>query len=182
MMQSLDSGLATITTFNALLSEPLAAETRQRVLRFSLGTQGSALLPLEQIAEVLRVEFGDVLLIPEMPRCVIGICNWRGEMLWLVDLNHFVGYPSPFQQEQASTPLTVIVIETDHPAVGLVVPHVGDIELHDLQRLQPPAIGLFSPELLPLVRGTLPGCSDAILDLHVLIHCPLWKKHPKGET
>jgi chemotaxis signal transduction protein len=89
---------------------------------------------------------------------------------------------SPFQQEQPVPPLTIIVIQHNPQAVGLAVPQVNEIELHDLQRLQPPPIGLFAAELLPLVRGILPGCNDAVLDLHALIHCPLWKKHPKGEA
>lgn len=181
-MQSRNSQPVPISSFNVLLRDPLPLEARERLLRFALGTQDSVLLPLAQITEVLRVDLNAILPIPEMQRCVIGICNWRGEMLWLVDLSHFVGYPSPFQQAQPLTPLPVIVVQNSSEAVGLVVPRIDEIELHDLQRLQPPAIGLFSPDLMPLVRGTLPGCIDAVLDLHALIHCPLWKKHPKTEA
>ena len=103
-------------------------------------------------------------------------------MLWIVDLSHFVGYPSPFQQEQPLTPLTIVVVQSNQAGIGLAVPQIHEIELHDLQRLQPPAIGLFSPELQPLVRGILPGCIDAVLDPQALFHCPLWKKHLKVEA
>lgn len=180
-MQLGDAQITAITSFNDFLSAPLPPKTQERLLRFPLGEQDSVLLPLNQITEILSVDLGEVLLIPEMPRCVLGICNWRGEMLWLIDLNDFVGYSSLLQQEQLSS-FTVIVIQSNQQAVGLAVPQVNEIELHDLQPLQPPPIGLFSPELLPLVQGILSGSSDAVLDLQSLIHCPLWKKHLKEKA
>ncbi|WP_088894110.1 chemotaxis protein CheW [Leptolyngbya ohadii] len=184
-----------------LLFDVIPPETRERLLRFVLGNQDSVLLPLEQIIEVLKVEFSDVLPIPEMPRSVLGICYWRGEMLWLIDFNHFVSYSSPVQQGQCLSQFNVIVAETrgessqqansqqvnsqqanSQQAIGLIVTQVQEIELHDLQQLQPAPIGLFSPDLLPLVQGILPGSGDAVLDLQSLMQCPIWKKHPKGEA
>jgi chemotaxis signal transduction protein len=173
------------SSFDGLLLGPLPPDTREQLIRVPLDTQDSVLLPLEQLTEILRIEFAEILSIPEMPSCVMGICNWRGEMLWLVDFNQFVGYPSLFQQEPFSAPLTVLVIQSNQPlsakrteGIGMVVSQVHDIELHDLQRLQSPTIGLFSPDLLPLVRGVLPGCGDPVLDLQAFVECPLWKKRP----
>jgi len=180
-MQSFDLALTT-HRLSELILDPLPPETRQRLLRFPLGTQDSLLLPLEQITEILSLDRADILPIPEMPNCVMGICNWRGEMLWLVDFNDFAGYPSLIQLDQQPNTIMIIVAQIHHQAIGLAVQQVNDIELHDLQRLQPAPIGLFPPELLPLLRGTLPGCSDAVLDLNTIVHCPLWKKHPGGEA
>jgi positive phototaxis protein PixI len=92
-MQSGEAPITAIRQWNGLFFDPpIPPETQERLLRFPLGAQESVLLPLEQITEILRVELSEVLPIPEMPGCVMGICNWRGEMLWLVDLHHFVGY------------------------------------------------------------------------------------------
>ncbi|MGV0028792.1 chemotaxis protein CheW [Phormidesmis priestleyi] len=177
MMLSRD--LESTPVSSSLLLDPLPPDTRERLIRVPLDTQDSVLLPLEQLTEILRVDFAEILSIPEMPSCVVGICNWRGEMLWLVDFNHFVGYPSLFQQEQFCASLTVLVIQPDRPAIarrnegiGIVVSQVHEIELHDLQRLHFPTIGLFSPDLLPLVRGMLPG-GDPVLDLQAFVECPL---------
>ncbi|MGG6268723.1 chemotaxis protein CheW [Leptolyngbya sp. AN03gr2] len=163
---------------SGLLFDPPPPETRDRLIRFPLGDQPSVLLPLKQLTQILNVERHDVLSIPEMPDCVIGICTWHTEMLWLVDLNHFIG-ASPLLQPSL-TRLTILVIQHDRQALGLAVSQVNEIELQDLQRLLPPPIGLFSPGLLPLIQGVLPGSSDAVLNLTSLIDCPLWKKHPKG--
>lgn len=177
-----------IGSFDQPLYDPLPPETRERLLRFLLGEQDSFLLPLRQIAAILSLGWREVLPVPEMPRAVVGICSWRSELLWLIDLNYFAGYPSVLHPDRAM-PLTVIVLESSPQAIensssgviGLIVPQVYDVELHDLQQLQSPPVGLFSPELLPLIQGIVPGCSNAVLDLQPFIHCPLWKKHPKEE-
>ena len=174
MLTSLDSLLTASSLDLLTLDEPLPTETCQRLLRFPLGLQDSALLPLEQIAEILRVNLAEILPVPEMPDCVLGICNWRGEMLWLVDLNHLVGFV-PISLA-ATSPIAMVVQVNDQP-VGLVVQQVNDIELHELEKLQPAAAGLFPPKLLPFVLGTLPGGSGTVLDVTAITQSPLWQIH-----
>jgi positive phototaxis protein PixI len=179
MPTSLDS-LLTATSLDLLTFDPLPPETRQRLLRFPLGLQDSALLPLEQIAEILRVNVAEILPVPEMPSCVLGICNWRGEMLWLVDLNYLVGSAPLSQKEQVLSSLVVMVVQVKEQPVGLVVQQVNDIELHDLQKLQPAAPGLFPPKLLPFVLGALPGGKGTVLNVTAITQCPLWDVHRGG--
>ncbi len=180
MLTSLDS-LLTATSLDLLtLDDPLPTETCQRLLRFPLGLQDSALLPLEQIAEILRVNLAEILPVPEMPDCVLGICNWRGEMLWLVDLNHLVGFV-PRSLAAAASPIAMVVQVNDQP-VGLVVQQVNDIELHELEKLQPAAAGLFPPKLLPFVLGILPGGSGTVLDVTAITLSPLWQIHRGGAS
>ncbi|MBE9013828.1 chemotaxis protein CheW [Pseudanabaenaceae cyanobacterium LEGE 13415] len=176
-MQS-ETQITALSPVSGLLFDPLPAETRERLIRFSIDEQNSVLLPLKQLTEILNIEASEILLIPEMPRSIIGICTWRTEMLWLVDLNQYVGQRSHCDR---SDRLTILVMQQQH-ALGLAISQVHDIELHDLGRLQPPPIGLFSPELLPFIQGVLPGSSDAVLDLNPLLDSPLWKKYPMNEA
>ncbi len=160
--------------------EPLPPENRQRLLRFPLGVEESALLPLEEIAEILRVNAAEILPVPEMPSCVLGICNWRGSMLWLVDLNHLVGgEPLSLQGAVATSPVAMVV-QVNEQSLGLVVQQVNDIELHELQRLQPTAPGLFPSCLLPFVLGALSGGNGTVLDVKAITKCPLWQTHAGG--
>lgn len=181
-MESLNSELPLLSQLDALVFNPLPPETHQPLLRFPLSSQDDALVPLEQITEITRVEITEILSVPEMPSCVLGICNWRGEMLWLVDFNDFIGYPSTLKQEQAATSLLVMVIQVDHQFVGIGVSQVNDVELHKLESLQAVVPGLFPAGLLPLVTGILPGCSDAVLDMKAIARCPLWKNHSREVT
>jgi positive phototaxis protein PixI len=167
-----------LVTLDDLFNEALGpSETGERLLRFPLGLEDSALLPLEQITEIIRVNVAEILPVPEMPSCVLGICNWRGTMLWLIDLNHLLGYPPLSQQERGLATSMAMVVQLNEQTVGLVVQRVNDIELHELQQLQPAAPGLFSPKLLPFVLGALPRGKGTVLDVTAITQCPLWQIH-----
>jgi positive phototaxis protein PixI len=145
-----------------------ALETQQRLLRFSLDQQDSALFPLAQMVEIFRLELIEILPIPDVPSWVLGIYNWRGEMLWLIDFNALVGYPSISQQKQGTAPAFGLVVQGEQH-LGFVISQVHEIELHDLQDLQPVVSNLFSAELLPFVLGVLPKTSDPVLDVNAIV-------------
>lgn len=159
------------------LDDPLPPETGERLLRFPLSLNDSALLPLEQIAEIIRVNVADILPVPEMPGCVLGICNWRGTMLWLVDLNHLLGYPPLTQQTKGWVTPMAMVVQANDRAIGLVVERVNDIELHELAQIQSATPGLFAPNLLPFVLGALPGGKGLVLDVTAITQGLLWQTH-----
>ncbi|NEP57876.1 MAG: chemotaxis protein CheW [Symploca sp. SIO2G7] len=171
----------TATSLDPLNLEPLPPENRQRLLRFPLGIEESALLPLEEIAEILRVNTAEILPVPEMPSCVLGICNWRGKMLWLVDLNHLIGGKPLLLPETVVASAVAMVVQVHEKFLGLVVQQVNDIELHELQRLQPAVPGLFPSRLLPFVLGALPGGNGMVLDVKAITQCPLWHIHGGGK-
>ena len=176
MLPPLDSVL-TITSLNLLTSDPPRPDSRQKFLRFSLGEHDSGLLLLKQISEVIGVSVTEILPVPEMPSCVLGIYNWRGEMLWLIDLEHLVGFPPLSRLARGLASLMTMVIQVDGQSVGLVVQYVNDIELQDAQQLQPASAGLFPPELLPFVKGYLPGANGTVLDTEAIARSPLWQVH-----
>ncbi|NER80144.1 MAG: chemotaxis protein CheW, partial [Leptolyngbya sp. SIO1D8] len=114
-MAASDSAIATtqldFLTLESLNFEPSLPDTRQRLLRFPLSPQDSGLLPLEDIAEVLQVPLADILPVPGIPDKALGICNWRGKMLWLVDTHALLGYPPLLDQVSGLSPLIVLVIQ-----------------------------------------------------------------------
>lgn len=172
-MEFLDWEQSTHQPWDKLIQAPLPS-TDQRCLRFPLG-EDSALVPLEQVTEIINVNSVDLLPVPAMPRWVLGICNWRGEMLWLIDFNQVVGYSSVLQDEPTPTALTAIVIQINYQFIGIAVPQVNDIEQHNLQQLQPVIAGLFPSSLLPLVLGILSDCCDPVVNLKAVTLSPIWK-------
>ncbi|MGH7998673.1 MAG: chemotaxis protein CheW [Brasilonema sp.] len=172
-MQTEPKSVLAVVSLEPLELDPLPPETNlSKFLRFPLGLEDCVLLPLEQIAEIIRVNLVEILPVPEMSGCILGICNWRGKMLWLLDLNHFVGYSV---LTIGVTPIAIVVMVNEQ-AIGLVVPQVDDIELHDLRQLQKASAGLFPPKLLPFVLGSLPNGST-VLDVTAITQCPLWQRH-----
>ena len=66
-------------------------ETKQKFLSFNLGSRDQAVIDLQHISEVLRISLAEICVVPQMPNCVLGIYSWRGEMLWMVDIEEMLG-------------------------------------------------------------------------------------------
>ncbi|BAZ47753.1 putative CheW protein [Nostoc sp. NIES-4103] len=155
MLVSLDSVLKTANLSQSLFDNPIE-DNRQRFLSFPVGTFGNSLIPLEQITEIMRISLDDVLSVPETPSTVLGAYNWRGEMLWLIDLEHMTGGTPLFEQMPLCTQPIAIVLQVNNYCFALVVKSVNEIELHDIKKILPAKPGSFSARLLPFITGYLP--------------------------
>lgn len=153
-----------LSVSNVLLpsTEDVAPSGSEQLLRFHLAPDMTALLPLQQLTEVLNVSIGQILPISHMPTWVMGVYNWRGEILWMVDLNHLVGLTPWYQQTRNSSAHIAIVLNVrSHNAttnnknqmLGLVVNRVEDIEWCDPDLIQSPPASAVTPELAPFLRG-----------------------------
>lgn len=162
-----------------------SSDSSEKFLRFKLGLEGKALLSLSIIHQVMRISAVEILPVPQMPGCVLGIYNWRGEMLWLVDIGQLIGFPPLYGDTNLSNggqtgEIMAIVVQTNEQYLGLVVPQINDIELHDIKQLNAPSIGLFSPEVLPYLQGYLIGENREVLmvlNAEAIARTPLWQVH-----
>ena len=153
----------------------------QKFLRFHFSPSSTALLPLSTIKEVLNIPSTKVHPVPHTAECLLGIHDYRGEILWLVDLGQQLGLtPSTDSLNlniaalgfssttevalSASDILTVIVIQHKEKYLGMVVPKVIDIEMHDAREMQLATEDLFSPQILPFLQGYLIRSSSPVLD------------------
>jgi positive phototaxis protein PixI len=151
-----------------------------RFLRFQLTAEDTALLPLISIKEVLKLSVDEILPVPDMPAPILGLYNFRGEMLWLVDLLSQLTPPELALQQSEQPHLsyasegtallgvTAIAIQTDTDPIGMVVPQIFDIEIYDLQELQSIPAHFPSP-LATLMQGYFPQCGIPVLDAHAVL-------------
>lgn len=153
---------------------PNAADVR--FLRFYFNAKETALLPLHSIQEVLKVPVAEILPVPQMPDCILGIYKWRGEMLWLVDLPYQLGFELTQTDRCSSGALPAIVIQSDRKFLGLVVPQISDIETLSLQKLQP-SPSAFPTPLLSMMQGYFPSSNSPVLDANALIQDPQLQVH-----
>ena len=174
-LSDLSPAIANLESLFAVAATP---EIGQKFLRFQLCPESTALLPVDGIAAVISIAVAEILPVPPMPGCVLGIYNWQGEMLWLVDLVHQVGFPSTLRRGNLSTTVMAIVVQVDGQSLGLVVPQVYDIESHDPQQLQPASTALFPQKLLPFVQGYLTCDRSTVLDVAAILQDPLLQIHP----
>ncbi|AFZ00035.1 chemotaxis protein CheW [Calothrix sp. PCC 6303] len=153
--------------------------TEKKFLTFSLGSEDNAVIPLANIAEVLQVSLSEICVVPQMESCVMGIYNWRGEMLWLIDLEKMLGYSS-FSYNQTLSKMMAIVIQFEGKSLGLLVRELTDIESLDSAQMKPINEELFSPEINQFLSGYfINSGEDIILNINAdaIVKASIWNLH-----
>ena len=153
------------TTYNKLVHSPselLQNRKEEQFLRFHLEPETKIMLPIEQVTEVLKIGVGKVVPIPQMPSWVMGVYNWRGEILWIVDLGHLIGLNPRYQQEVNATNYTAVVLsygsksnnsKKSQISLGLIMTRVEDIEWCNPDWIQSPPASAITSALAPFLRG-----------------------------
>lgn len=149
---------------NISFSEVISEKNQQleNFLRFVLLPDTKLLLPIKQISAVLKISYGQIIPIPEMPSWVMGVYNWRGEIIWMVDLGSLVGLTPWMQQSLSSSHHKVIIIrpgnqsnitQTNNNSLGLVISEVEELENCNMNDLHSPPASAINEELAPFLRG-----------------------------
>ncbi len=134
----------------------------EQFLKFILLPDTNLMISLTEIAAVLKIPFGQVIPIPEMPSWVIGVYNWRGEIVWMIDLGQLLGFTPWYQQSVSTSNHKAVVIHpsdqnrksrTTGDLVGLIVSDVNDIEWCNTNELHSPPASAVTNELAPFLRG-----------------------------
>lgn len=139
-----------------------STQSSEQFLRLRLPSERPVLLPIQQLTEVLNIAKNQIMPIPHLPAWVMGVYNWRGEILWMIDLGHLCGlapwYQHPLSRSTHSA-VVLNVISDSHSStnaafakgqlLGLVVKQVEDIEWCNLNAVQPVPATSTMPNLAP---------------------------------
>ncbi len=147
-----------------LINTPEPTVQLEKFLHFTIQGGLELLLPLTAIAEVQKLTLFDVLPVPQMPTWVVGLHHRQGEALWIIDFGHLLGFPLNFQAGHLFMTSMLIVMEVEDQRLGLAVPQVYDIELHDPQRFNTPMPTLISPQLARIYAGYEPKSGVILLN------------------
>lgn len=136
-------------------SEKTATES---LLRFHLVPETTALLRITQLSEVLKINTRQIVPIPKLPSWVMGIYNWRGEILWVIDLGGLVGLTPLPQQSLLTSKVPLLVLRQEDnkgnpQTLGLIVKEVEGINRINPNQIQSPPESTFTPELSRVLRG-----------------------------
>ncbi|EKV01370.1 chemotaxis signal transduction protein [Leptolyngbya sp. PCC 7375] len=157
------------------------ASAVDQYLKFSLLNDVTALLPISQLAAALKIEVSQITAIPHLPPWIMGVYNWRGEILWLVDIGHLLGGNPLHQQPTLTTHYNTLLLEKssietpERYHLGLVVHQIKGIELFSLDTIQSPSV--ISETLVPFLRGYWLGEAGEMLilleGLSIFDHMPV---------
>ena len=147
----------------------------RKFLQFQLGkaekshksvVQGDiALLDAEIVTEVITISVEDILPVPQMFYCVLGIYSWRSEMLWIVDLENLLGYPPPLDENETKREILVMVVQVNGQSIGLVVSGIDNLIEHDLSKFKSSSAEIFSEDVLPFLHGYFTNAENDIIML-----------------
>lgn len=157
-------------SFDSLTTPKASRRSQQQFLRFHLEPDTEAMIPVSQLSEVLTIALGQIVPIPHLPPWVLGVYNWRGEILWMVDLGHLLGLTPWHQQSTRRSHYRTIILNGDigynekqrksgfksqdrNQMLGLVVNQVEDIEWCNPDDIQSPPTASVSAKLIPYLRG-----------------------------
>ena len=143
-----------------LSTDATEQDAQEQFLQFRLGQDTRVMLPITQLIEALTISFGQIVPIPHLPAWVMGVYNWRGEILWMIDLGHLVGF-TPWHQQVVNTSTHRAIMKHDRSqrakdkslAIGLVVSQVEGIEWCSPDQIYSPPASAVTPELAPFLRG-----------------------------
>jgi positive phototaxis protein PixI len=116
---------------------PITTQTEQ-FLSFVLPSN-IAIVATQNLTEVLTLNAQQIVPIPDLDRSVMGVCNWRGEVLWLVDLNVILnGEPLPIRQGgHYGGHYHIIILHHDSRTIGVVVSEVTQMVWCGATDIQP---------------------------------------------
>lgn len=174
----LTRSITSMTGLEALLSPPTEIEPLQSFLRFRLDRTQSMLLAVEEIAAVLAISIVDILPVPQMNACVLGMSNWRGESLWLIDLAQQLGLKSIAQQAQRLTTISEIVVQSGSKFLGLVVSEIHEIEEHNPETLLHSFPDLFPQPVSSFIQGYFRHDRSIVLNASAVMQDPCLHIHP----
>jgi positive phototaxis protein PixI len=132
----------------------LAGQSQQQLLRFGLQPDLTAAIEIvgvaaqgeNRVTELVNIPLDLVVPMPHLPPTILGVYNWRGEILWIVNfvtllgLNPASNSPQHYRSLQPTIVLTNVTSSGNSMAIGLVVDRIDEIEWcqPDLARSDPP--------------------------------------------
>ncbi|GBF78831.1 chemotaxis signal transduction protein [Aphanothece sacrum FPU1] len=84
------------------------------------------MLSTDLVSEIIRITPNQIIPIYGVFSSVMGVCNRRGEVLWIIDFASLLTL-SPSLKESYYNPYNIIIIHQHNKVVGLAVHQVGQL-------------------------------------------------------
>jgi positive phototaxis protein PixI len=158
---------------NSQLPNPNSqTQTRYQFLKFYLQSNVPVVIAIyqgegsanERVTELMNIPIDRVVPMPHLPSAVMGVYNWRGEILWIADLARLLELKLPTPQRTRILQPTIVISNAaptgEAKTIGLVVDAIADIEWYEphlMPHLSP------QPALSPWIKGYWRSISGEIL-------------------
>ena len=106
-------------------TEATAQEKVKQYLTLYLTDDQEGLLPTDKMVEILSLDLDKILVIPDTPKEVLGVFNWRQQILWLIDLPALL-WLTPLSVQKKSK-INLVVVKNKNENLGLAFGENGKI-------------------------------------------------------
>lgn len=111
------------------------AETYQKLLTFSLGSEGYGISILK-VKEIIGMM--DITPIPKTPEFIKGVINLRGKIIPVMDLRIKFGMEEKEYNERTCIIVAEVVIKGLQKLIGVVVDMVSEVVTISEEQIEPP--------------------------------------------
>jgi positive phototaxis protein PixI len=152
--------------------------TQQQFLQFQIQANLLAAIEIDLVTELVNIPSDRIVPMPHLPPAVMGVYNWRGEILWIVDLGILIGSQNSARHDRSLQPTIILTSgaigqDRQPKTVGLVVNEIAEIEWLDLDLLQSPVPIDIYPKFAQWATGVWISASKNCLKLngHNIFEC-----------
>lgn len=142
-------------------------------LRFLNNAGEELALPAKGIREVLAIAPDQITAIPNVSPILMGVLNFRGQVVWVADIGQFLGGTRPINIDRSE--ISIVVIESQDVMIGLAVEQVKGMEWLNLDLMAPTSE---VPESMsPFLIGEWCGVADTpirLLDPAAILRSARW--------
>jgi positive phototaxis protein PixI len=136
-----------------MVSDTVSRQQVQQYLRFQINTGVYGMLPTQQLTEISNLSLSQVVPIPDTLPEVIGVYNWRGEILWVMDLGYWLGFDPLHTESFGKGQLNVMIIHHQGQRLGLGIKSVDQMIWCDAQQIRPASQMQTTPTLTQCLCG-----------------------------
>src|SRR5574344_579252 len=145
------------------------AETDQKLLTFSLGTEGYGLSILK-VKEIIGML--DITPVPKTPEFIKGVINLRGKIIPVIDLRLKFGMEEKEYNERTCIIVVEINLKNTQTLLGVVVDTVSEVVTIGSEQIEPaPEYGNSNSNNFILGIGKIKDRVVIILDIDKIFLC-----------
>lgn len=135
------------------------------------------MIPTSQLTETINLDLGNIVQIPDLPPAVVGVCGWRGEVLWLVDLAYALQLPPLLGPDYQASKCSVLRVTIQQQMFGVLVTEVQQLIRCDRQAIIPDIPAQFKATVAPFISGQyLLTPQDVLLSINLAAMLDTLKK------
>lgn len=121
-------------------------------LSFFLTAKIQAMLPTEDLGEIIKIDPSNIVPIFDLSSGVMGVYNHRGEVVWVVDLASLLDLEPLYKQNYYHS-YNVLLINYQDKVLGLAIRQVGHLVLCKTGQIRRTLIPNLNPKVLSCLVG-----------------------------